>query len=201
MLNIGIKIQEYRLKNGFSQELLAEKLGVSRQSVSKWEIGQTLPEIDKIISMSKLFSISTDELMAINENLFSKPNKNQLHLGSIYLIVKNFNKSIDFYEKLLSMRVSKINPDIFAEFLFDKKNISLMNESNIKGHNYNGSGDYKFVLNFWINELQPEYERVKSLNIGKVTEIIHAHTDYYYFHVHDPDDNVIEITGSYNIGK
>jgi DNA-binding XRE family transcriptional regulator len=49
MLSIGVKIQEYRIKSGLSQELLADKLGVTRQSVSKWEVGQTLPEVDKII--------------------------------------------------------------------------------------------------------------------------------------------------------
>jgi lactoylglutathione lyase len=199
MISIGVKIQEYRIKNGLSQELLADKLGVTRQSVSKWEVGQTLPEVDKIIAMSKLFSVSTDKLLAINENLFSKPNNNQLHLGSVYLIVKNFKKSIDFYEKFLSMRVSTINPNIFAEFFFDNKCISLMNESNLHGHDYTGSGDYKFVLNFWINDLQTEYERVKNLNI-KVTEIKQAHPEYYYFHLRDPDNNVIEITGNYKQG-
>jgi lactoylglutathione lyase len=197
MISIGIKIQEYRIKNGLSQELLAEKLGVTRQSVSKWEIGQTLPEVDKIIAMSKLFSVSTDKLLAINENLFSKPNANQLHLGSIYLIVKNFKKSIDFYEKFLSMRVSTINTNIFAEFFFDNKCISLMNESNLHGHDYTVSGDYKFVLNFWINDLQAEYERIKNLNI-EVTEIKQAHPEY--FHLRDPDNNVIEITGNYKQG-
>jgi lactoylglutathione lyase len=200
MLSIGMKIQEFRVKNGLSQEILAEKLSVSRQSVSKWEIGQTLPEVDKIIAMSKLFSVSTDELLSINENLFSKPNKNNLHLGSIYLIVKHFQKSVDFYEKLLSMRVSTINTGIFAEFFFDNKCISLMNESNLHGHDYSGGGDYKFVLNFWIDDLQPEHERVKSLNIGEITEIKQAHPEYYYFHLRDPDNNVIEITGSYKKG-
>ena len=199
MLSIGIKIREFRIKNGFSQEILAEKLGVSKQSVSKWEVGQTLPEVDKVIAMSKLFSVTTDELLAINEDLFSKPNKNKLHLGSIYLVVKNFKKSIDFYEKFLSMRVSTINPNIFAEFFFDNKCISLMNESNIKGHDYTGNGDYKFVLNFWIDDLKTEYERVKSLNIGTVTEIKFVHTEYYYFHLNDPDNNVIEVAGIYNL--
>lgn len=201
MINIGMKIQENRSKNGFSQEMLADKLGVSRQSVSKWEIGQTLPEVDKIIAMSKLFSITTDELLAINENLFSKPNKNHLHLGSTYLVVKNFKKSIIFYEKLLSMRVSTINPNIFAEFFFDNnKCIAIMNESNLKDHDYSGSGDYKFVLNFWIDNLNSEYERINDLKIGKITEVKYAHPEYAYFHLSDPDNNVIEITGNYNKG-
>ena len=199
MLSIGIKIQEYRIKSGLSQEMLAEKLSVSRQSVSKWEVGQALPVVDKIVAMSRLFSVSTDELLSINENIYSKPNKSQLHLRSVYLVVKYFKKSIDFYEKFLSMRVSTINPDKFAEFFFDNKCISLINEADLHNHDYSGSGDYKFVLNFSIDDLQREYERVKSLNIGKVTKIKQAHPDYFYFHLNDPDKNVIEINGSYKI--
>ena len=62
-MDVGSRIQEHRVKNGLSQEFLAEKLGVARQSVSKWELGQALPEIDKIVKMSKLFRITTDELL------------------------------------------------------------------------------------------------------------------------------------------
>lgn len=192
-----MKIQKNRVKNGFSQEMLAERLGVSRQSVSKWEVGQALPDVSKIIAMCKLFSVSADELLLINENLYSKPNKSQLHLKSIYLVVKHFKKSIDFYEKFLSMRVSTINPDKFAEFFFDTKCIALVNEAILPDHDYSGSGDYKFVLNFSIDNLQPEHERVRSLNIGEVTEIIEARPEYYYFHINDPDKNIIEITGNY----
>jgi transcriptional regulator with XRE-family HTH domain len=61
--NIGKKIQEHREKNGLSQEMLAEKVGVSRQAVSKWELGQALPEVDKIVIMSGLFGVTTDELL------------------------------------------------------------------------------------------------------------------------------------------
>ncbi|MDF2938526.1 MAG: family transcriptional regulator [Paenibacillaceae bacterium] len=54
-MELGANIQKHRLKNGFSQEQLAEKLSVSRQSVSKWELGQSYPEVDKIIQMSLSF--------------------------------------------------------------------------------------------------------------------------------------------------
>ena len=68
-MNIGEKIQEHREKNRLSQEMLAEKLGVSRQSVSKWELSQALPEIDKIVAMSRLFEITTDELLISKEDI------------------------------------------------------------------------------------------------------------------------------------
>jgi transcriptional regulator with XRE-family HTH domain len=52
-----------RKKNGWSQEELAEKLGVSRQAVSKWESAQTVPDLDKILLMARLFGVSTDYLL------------------------------------------------------------------------------------------------------------------------------------------
>ena len=57
------KVQALRKKNNWSQEELAEKLNISRQSVSKWESGASLPDIDKIIAMSGLFGVSTDYLL------------------------------------------------------------------------------------------------------------------------------------------
>ena len=62
-MNIGKKIQELREKSALTQEMLAEKVGVSRQSVSKWELDQALPEVDKIVALSRLFQVTTDELL------------------------------------------------------------------------------------------------------------------------------------------
>lgn len=57
------KIMSLRKKNGWSQEELAEKLNISRQSVSKWESSASIPDIDRIIAMSRLFGVSTDYLL------------------------------------------------------------------------------------------------------------------------------------------
>lgn len=57
------KIMSLRKKNGWSQEELAERLNISRQSVSKWESSASIPDIDRIIAMSKLFGVSTDYLL------------------------------------------------------------------------------------------------------------------------------------------
>lgn len=61
------KIMSLRKRNGWSQEELAEQLDVSRQSVSKWESGASIPDIEKIIKMSQLFSVSTDYLLKDSE--------------------------------------------------------------------------------------------------------------------------------------
>lgn len=57
------KIADLRKKNGWSQEELANQLGVSRQAVSKWESSSSIPDLDKIIRMSNLFEVSTDYLL------------------------------------------------------------------------------------------------------------------------------------------
>ena len=61
------KIMNLRKKSGWSQEELAEQLNVSRQSVSKWESGASIPDLERIISMSKLFGVSTDYLLKDDE--------------------------------------------------------------------------------------------------------------------------------------
>lgn len=62
-MNFAEKLCVLRNQSGYSQEQLAEKMGVSRQAVSKWESGATLPETEKIIQLSDLFDVSTDFLL------------------------------------------------------------------------------------------------------------------------------------------
>ena len=57
------KIIELRKKNGWSQEDLAEKMDVSRQSISKWEGAQSVPDMNRILKLSQVFSVSTDFLL------------------------------------------------------------------------------------------------------------------------------------------
>lgn len=62
-MSFSEKLQKLRKDKGLSQEQLAELLNVSRQAVSKWESGQTYPEIDKLIKLSDLFNVTLDELV------------------------------------------------------------------------------------------------------------------------------------------
>ena len=67
-MTLGEHIQTLRKNAGLSQEELGEKLGVARQSVSKWESDATIPELDKLIAMSKLFGISVGGLLGMEES-------------------------------------------------------------------------------------------------------------------------------------
>lgn len=66
------KIYTCRKKAGLSQEALAEKLGVSRQSVSKWETGESVPEISKLPILANIFNVTTDWLLSESDEY--KPN-------------------------------------------------------------------------------------------------------------------------------
>ena len=199
---IGDQIQCLRVKHGLTQERLAEMLEVSRQSVSKWELGQAMPDVEKIIRMSELFEVSTDTILMKNpteENVKENP----LHLGSVYLVVKDFERSVAFYESFFGIEADGRcqSGNKFVNFYIDGKCISLMNESNLIGHCTDPDSPYKFVQNYWVEDLMLEYKRIKELNIGNVTEIRQANPAYYYFHLTDPDNNIIEITGGYHMNE
>lgn len=79
-MTIGEKIVHLRISNGISQEKLASLLKVSRQSVSKWESDESLPQIDKILELCQLFKVTTDELL--HDNII-------IHRGYNYKIKKD----------------------------------------------------------------------------------------------------------------
>ena len=60
---LGERLYELRRKKNLSQEEMAEKLNVSRQTISKWETNQSQPDFDKIIPLCQLFNISSEELL------------------------------------------------------------------------------------------------------------------------------------------
>lgn len=62
-MDFADKLQSYRKQRGMSQENLAEAIGVSRQAVSKWESGQSYPEMEKMVALSELFQVSIDHLV------------------------------------------------------------------------------------------------------------------------------------------
>ncbi|MDF7639413.1 helix-turn-helix domain-containing protein [Lactobacillus sp. ESL0791] len=68
MDTLNERIRNLRLKKNWSQEELAEKMDVSRQSVSKWENGDAQPDLDKVVQLGKLFNVSLDTLLAGKDN-------------------------------------------------------------------------------------------------------------------------------------
>ena len=66
-MNFSEKLLTLRKTKGMTQEQLAERLDVSRQSISKWESGQAVPELEKIVALSTIFDVTTDYLLKSSE--------------------------------------------------------------------------------------------------------------------------------------
>ena len=67
-MTLADRIQQLRKQKGISQEELADRVGVSRQAVSKWESEQSVPDMDKIILLSDYFEVTTDPLLRGTES-------------------------------------------------------------------------------------------------------------------------------------
>lgn len=91
-MEIGNKILELRKKNNLSQEQLAEKMKVARQTISKWELGETSPDIKQAKELSKIFNVSLDELTDnnIKDILVEKTSNTEKLAGLIIKIIKVF---------------------------------------------------------------------------------------------------------------
>lgn len=132
------KLIELRRKEGLSQEELGYKLNVTRQTVSKWELGQTTPEMDKLVEMSKIFNISVDELINGSEELQDQtpviedqpvveeePKKNKLAIVIIIalvvvllLIVSKIIVSLNMFNKVTDDMVN--GTTVNEQSIFDK---------------------------------------------------------------------------------
>ena len=89
-MEIGKNIMNLRKKNGFSQEELAGKIGVARQTISKWELGETSPDLKQSKELSKIFNVSLDELTDndIKEILVEKTSNTEKLAGLILKLIK-----------------------------------------------------------------------------------------------------------------
>ncbi len=89
-MEIGKKIMELRKMKGLSQEELAEKVGVARQTISKWELGETSPDLKQAKELSKTFNVSLDELTDndIKEVLVEKTSNTEKLAGMILKFIK-----------------------------------------------------------------------------------------------------------------
>ena len=109
-MKIGDKLKNARLHKKLTQEEAAEKLFVSRQSISNWENNKTYPDIGNVIALSDLYQISLDELLKGSDNFMK-------HLEESTDIVKS-NKKLIFI--IVIALIAMIVMALFTEFLPEK---------------------------------------------------------------------------------
>lgn len=125
-MEIGKKITDLRKNNKLSQEDLAEKLGVTRQTISKLELGQTYPSINQAKELSKIFNISLDELVNNDiKNLLVEKTSNTEKLAGIII---NILKVIG----ILFVIFIVINLVLIVIFNISRKSIIVSNVDSVK---------------------------------------------------------------------
>lgn len=112
-MKIGDKLKEARLKKNMTQEEVAEKIFVSRQSISNWENNKTYPDIGNVIALSDLYEISLDELLKGSDNFMK-------HLEESTDLVKSNKKLIGI---IIIALLTMVIIALFTEFMPERLNM------------------------------------------------------------------------------
>lgn len=113
-MNLGDKILQLRKKNGLSQEQLGEKVDVTRQTISNWELGETASNPEQLKKMSKAFNVSIDEILDNDskEFLMNKISNTEKLAGIIIKILKVIGIVIVVY--IIFMIIAVIGLGVFT---------------------------------------------------------------------------------------
>ena len=149
-MEIGKKLKDARMKSGFTQETVAEKINVSRQTISNWENEKSYPDIISVIELSSIYSISLDDLLKGDERMEEE------------------NKISVYIKKDANGNVTDINSDIFIE---DTENWTKIDEgtgdkyAHAQGNYFsesltteNGIYRYKYIDNEVVEKTAEEIE-------------------------------------------
>ena len=114
---IGKKILTLRKKNNLSQEMLAEKLNVTRQTISNWELGETVPDLKQASVLAKIFDVSLDELTDNNSNqdiILNKVNNIKNNSKRIFKILKVTGITLGIL--LFLVLIALVSAMVFADY-------------------------------------------------------------------------------------
>ena len=116
-MNIGERILKLRKEKGLSQEDVANIIGVSRQTISKWETGESNPDFDKILPLCDLYNISTDELIR-GENKFNVEKFKEIETSELKEENdEEFKKEIISYKPIKRFEPLVVSISVFLYFI------------------------------------------------------------------------------------
>ncbi len=128
-ISINDNLRNLRMRERYSMEDVAEIIGVSRQSVAKWENGESLPDIEKCVKLSKLYKVTLDEL--VNETI-SITEDDEENGKYVFGVMKVTDSKIELPEK--ARKIFNINDGDMVLLLGDKKKgMALVKAGFIKG--------------------------------------------------------------------
>lgn len=128
-ININDNLRNLRMRERYSMEDVAEIIGVSRQSVAKWENGESLPDIEKCVKLSKLYKVTLDELVSETINIADDDEEKGKY---VFGVMKVTDSKIELPEK--ARKIFNINDGDMVLLLGDKtKGMALVKAGFTKG--------------------------------------------------------------------
>ena len=165
-MNLGEKIKTYRQEQNYTQNFVANKLNISAQSISKWEKNISTPELQYIVMLSRLFNVSIDELLNVDEfagtKVMIKPSQiystitnkyaNNIAEGSLYLekyLTKalNVNSNDKDYAWLAGAKSIIKGAILFCLYEENKKKLDFDEIKKILGLNVFASNKQEYIIN------------------------------------------------------
>lgn len=148
------KLQKLRKEKGYSQEELADLLDVSRQAVSKWESGTTYPEMDKLLSLCKIFNVTLDDLTndEVSTEKIKEKNINSFS-NLVYTLLEMIGKSMEMFKIMNRREVVKCISELFMLFiilLLFKIPFNILDESVGKIFMNFPSDVYRTLFSIWL---------------------------------------------------
>ena len=143
------KIVNLRKRAGWSQEELAEKMGVSRQSISKWEGAQSVPDMNRILKLSEVFCVSTDYLLRddieelqclVNPSEEAKEIENDKGETLIKVSLETANEYLEYCKKKFIFRCNRSHALYFIADFIDIFGCGRRNEKNSSHRRSRGNG-------------------------------------------------------------
>ena len=114
-MKINEKIYNLRKEHNLSQEELADKLNVSRQTISKWELGESCPDFDKIVPLCEVFNITTEELLRDKKEIVQSENSGKVDvIKAILICVSIFFYFIAIIATVVAEEVLHLNDGLVA---------------------------------------------------------------------------------------
>ena len=146
-IEIADRLVKLRKKHGLSQEELADKLGISRQAVSKWERAESSPDTDNLICLAKLYGVSLDELLDSVRKLLKD--------NGTFAMVHRTERLLDILEVF---RKYGIEPKRIR-FVYPKKNSTSSLTVLIEGKKSKKKGALKILPPLYVHNLNGSYTK------------------------------------------
>lgn len=152
-MNVADRIQSLRKLKGMSQEELADKIGVSRQAVSKWESEQSLPDIDKIILLSECLEVTTDYLL---KGIEPKPDASEKRIDArIFAVTGTAINFIGFVVAIFIWLEERRSVSIVIGLILMAMGCMIFAIGRIVGENRKAASKMFGLVNVWFLSLIP----------------------------------------------